>query len=78
MDKIDKIVIDVPTFLRLLELAREEVKEDAELHYIAEIATKISKMHPITMKDYKEIYDGSINKSKENDLERIKQLSGLQ
>lgn len=75
---MNKIVIDIPTFLRLLELAREEVKDDAELHFIADIVSKISNKKMVTMQDYEEIYDYSIQKSKEKDLERIKKLSGLQ
>ena len=31
---MDIIKVDVPTFLRLLELAREDVKQDADLHDI--------------------------------------------
>lgn len=78
MDKIDFIKIDVPTFLRVLELAREEIKDDAQLHYIAEIAAKLSKKGVISMNDYKEILDFSSNNSKEDHLNKIKKLSGLQ
>ena len=77
MDKIDNITIDVPTFIRLLELSREDAKTDMELHYIAEIATKISKSHPITMDDYDEIYNYSMGQSKEQQLEAVRRLSGL-
>jgi hypothetical protein len=55
MDKIDIIKIDVPTFLRLLELSREEVKDDANLHFIAQKVTEISKEKTVTMDDYQDI-----------------------
>jgi hypothetical protein len=78
MDKIDIIKIDVPTFLRLLELSREDVKNDADLHFIAEIVSKISKSKTVTMDDYEEILNHSVNKNKEEHLNKIKKLSGLQ
>lgn len=36
---MDTIKINVPAFIRLIELAREEVKNDADLHDMAEIVT---------------------------------------
>lgn len=51
----DIIKLDVPTFLRLLELAREDVKNDADLHDVAEIVTKMSKEGPVTMQNYDDI-----------------------
>lgn len=78
MDKIDIIHIDVPTFLRLLELSREEVKDDAQLHYITEIVTKLSKDKHVTMDDYEEILNFSSTTAKEDHLNKIKKLSGLQ
>ncbi len=52
---VDVIKINVPTFIRLLELARETLKSDAQIHYIAEKATEISKKKTITMADYADI-----------------------
>jgi hypothetical protein len=51
----DTIKLDVPLFIRLLELAREDVKQDADLHDIAEIVTKMSAQGPLTMADYDKI-----------------------
>lgn len=78
MDKIDVIKIDVPTFLRLLELSREDINDDAQLHFITEIVTSISKSKTVTMSDYNEILEYSTEKQKENHLLKIKKLSGLQ
>lgn len=52
---MDIIKLDVPTFLRLLELAREDVKQDADLHDIAEIVVRMSQERPVTMADYDDI-----------------------
>ncbi|NBR15383.1 MAG: hypothetical protein EBU01_12535, partial [Crocinitomicaceae bacterium] len=35
-DKEDVLSFDIPLFIRILELAREDVKEDMELHRITE------------------------------------------
>ena len=49
---MDIIKLDVPLFIRLLELAREEVKNDADLHDIAEAVTKLSQKGVVTMDNY--------------------------
>ena len=38
----DTITVDVPLFIRLLEYAREDAKEDVDLHYLADNAIKLS------------------------------------
>lgn len=52
---MDIIKVDVPLFLRLLELAREDVSQDADLHDIAEAVIKLSKDKVATMADYDKI-----------------------
>jgi len=44
---MDIIKLDVPLFIRLLELAREEIKQDADLHDIAEAVIKMSQHGPV-------------------------------
>lgn len=51
----DVVHLDVPLFIRLIELAREEVKQDADLHDIAEKIIAISQQRVATMADYDEI-----------------------
>lgn len=51
----DIIKVTVPMFIRLLELAKEEVKQDIDLHKIAEVATLLSKQRVITTADYEQI-----------------------
>ena len=54
---MDIIKLDVPLFIRLLELAREEVKQDADLHDVAEAVIQLSQNKPATMADYDKIVD---------------------
>lgn len=51
----DIIKLDVPVFIRLLELSREEIKDDADIHDVAEIVIKMSKSGPVTMGNYDDI-----------------------
>jgi hypothetical protein len=74
---MDIIKLDVPTFLRLLELAREDVKDDTDLHDIAEIVTKLSQDGVVTMDKYKEILAFMKHQGKEDELDTIRRLGGL-
>lgn len=80
---MDIIKINVPTFIRLLELVREDVKNDPDLHDIAEIATKLSHDGVITMDDYDAIVNymkqtGDDEKDgKFDELDDIKRLGGM-
>ena len=42
-DDIDKIIMDVPLFIRMLEYAKEDAKTDMDLHSATERAVKLSK-----------------------------------
>jgi len=64
----------------LLELAREEVKQDADLHDIAEAVIKLSQDGPVTMADYDKIV-AFMNKQGDpakEEINRIRQLGGVQ
>jgi hypothetical protein len=74
---MDIIKLDVPTFLRLLELAREDVKDDADLHDIAEIVTKMSKDGVVTMQNYNEIVKFMKSQGQEDELDTIRRLGGM-
>jgi hypothetical protein len=52
---MDIIKLDVPLFIRLLELAREDVKQDADLHDVAEAVIALSQQGPVTMAAYDQI-----------------------
>ena len=50
---------DVPLFIRLLEFAREDAKDDLILHHIAERATELSgNGKSLTMQDYEKLVKG--------------------
>lgn len=48
----DVIEVNTPTFIRLLELAREELDNDPDIHDLAEAAVSLSEQGVITMEDY--------------------------
>ena len=76
---MDIVKLDVPLFIRLLELAREDVKQDADLHDIAEIVIKLSQGKVVTMSDYDDIvsFMKSQGNKPDDELDTIKKLSGL-
>jgi hypothetical protein len=74
---MDIIKIDVPLFIRLLELAREDVKQDADLHDIAEIVIKLSQEEPVTMDNYNEILAFMKQQGSEDELDAIRRLGGV-
>jgi hypothetical protein len=77
---MDIVKLDVPLFIRLLELAREDVKQDADLHDVAEAAIKISQDQVATMDDYDRIVDfmrSQGRKPGDEELDRIRKLGGL-
>lgn len=52
----NKIILDVPLFIRLLEYAREDAKNDMDLHNMTENAIKLSLDNKIlNMGDYNNI-----------------------
>jgi hypothetical protein len=53
MNPKDKITVDVPLFIRLLEYAREDAKDDMDLHRVAENAIDLSRFGgTLGMMDY--------------------------
>jgi hypothetical protein len=74
---MDIIKTDVPVFLRLLELAREDVKQDADLHDITQKLIEISQDRVVTMADYNDIVGFMKRQGSEDELDRIRTLGGL-
>ena len=77
---MDIVKLDVPLFIRLLELAREEIKQDADLHDVAEAVIKLSQDDVVTMADYDQIvsFMQKQGDSATEEITRIKQLGGMQ
>ena len=74
---IDVIKLDVPVFIRLMELAREDIKNDMDVHDIAEIITKISQERLVTMDDYDSIVGFMKYQGNDDELNDIKRLGGI-
>lgn len=74
---MDVIRLDVPLFVRLLELAREEIKEDADIHDVTEIVTKLSQHGVVGMDKYNEIIRFMSKQGNSDELAHIRKLSGL-
>jgi len=52
----DKITLDVPLFIRLLEYAREDAQADVDLHFVADNAIRLSVQgETLTMDHYDQI-----------------------
>ena len=75
---IDVIKLDVPTFIRLMELAREDIKNDMDIHDVAEIVTKISQERLVTMADYDSIVGFMHHQGSDDELNDIKRLGGIE
>lgn len=52
VDKKDTVTMDIPLLIRMLELAREDLKSDADLHKVVEKLIDIRDRGILTMSDY--------------------------
>jgi hypothetical protein len=60
MNQRDTITLDVPLFIRLLEYAREDAKDDMDLHRVAENVISLSSIgETLGMIDYENIIGSS-------------------
>ena len=72
----DKITVDVPLFIRLLEYAREDAKTDVDLHNIAEKAVLLSeKGATLTMANYNAIVNSTAEEIQE--MKIMQYLAGI-
>ncbi len=78
----DIVQLDVPLFIRLLELAREDIKDDADIHDLAQKAIELSRNGPIDMGSYEELVafmnkQGKGEGYRDNDIKRFRQIVDL-
>jgi hypothetical protein len=74
----DKITLDVPLFIRLLEYARENAKTDMDLHNVAEKAIAASETgKTLTMADYDGLVAGSSEDQEMNEIKRMIELANI-
>ena len=52
VDKKDTVTLDIPLLIRIMELAREDIKTDMDLHRVVEKLINIRNKGMLTMKDY--------------------------
>jgi len=72
----DKITVDVPLFIRLLEYAREDAKTDVDLHNIAEKAISLSENGAtLTMANYNAIVNSTAEEIQE--MKKMQYLAGI-
>ena len=70
----DKITVDIPLFIRLLEYAREDAKIDVDLHRVAENAIALSETgKTLTIADY----DAVVKNEAKELQERLRKLAGI-
>ena len=55
VDKKDTVTLDIPLLIRVLELAREDLKSDPDLHKVVEKLINIRNKGVLTMDDYENI-----------------------
>ena len=74
----DKITLDVPLFIRLLEYARENAKTDMDLHNVAEKAIAASETgKTLTMADYDSLVAGNSEDQEMNEIKRMIELANI-
>jgi membrane protein required for beta-lactamase induction len=74
----DKVIIDIPLFIRLLEYAREDAKTDMDLHNVAEKAIAASETgKTLTMADYDSLVAGNSEDQQMDEVKRMIKLANI-
>lgn len=80
-DEPDHVQLDIPLLIRLLELAREDIKDDVTLHKVVERMITLKNQGVLNMDHYNFIAGKAaqqdIAPEKEPELEDIRKLAGL-
>ena len=74
----DKVTVDIPLFIRLLEYAREDAKTDMDLHNVAEKAIALSETgKTLTMSDYEALVAGNSEDQQMDEVKRMIELANI-
>lgn len=74
----DKVTVDIPLFIRLLEYAREDAKTDMDLHNVTEKAISASETgKTLTMADYDSLVAGNSEDKEMNEIKRMIELANI-
>lgn len=80
-DPQDHVSLDIPLFIRILELAREDIKSDPELHQMVERVVAIKDKGVLSMDDYESIAGRSVIPVSEpmqiNGIDELRKLAGI-
>jgi len=72
----DKLTLDIPLFIRLLEYAKEDAKTDVDLHKATENALALSETgKTLTIADYDTIIKTTAEELQE--IKRIQYIAGI-
>jgi hypothetical protein len=75
MNLRDTVKLDIPLFIRLLKYAREDAKDDMDLHRVAENAIDLSQMgSTLSMKDYEAIVG---DRTEIEEVKKMQRLAGI-
>jgi len=74
----DKVTLDIPLFIRLLEYAREDAKTDMDLHNVAEKAIALSETgKTLSMADYSSLVAGNSEDQQMDEVKRMIELANI-
>jgi membrane protein required for beta-lactamase induction len=74
----DKVTVDIPLFIRLLEYAREDAKTDMDLHNVAEKAISLSETgKTLTMAEYDALVVGNSEDQQMDEVKRMIELANI-
>jgi len=74
----DKVTLDIPLFIRLLEYAREDANTDMDLHNVAEKAIAASETgKTLTMADYDGLVAGNSEDQQMDEVKRMIELANI-
>jgi len=74
----DKVTLDIPLFIRLLEYAREDAKNDMDLHNVAEKAISLSETgKTLTMAEYDALVAGNSEDQQMDEVKRMIELANI-
>ena len=75
----DKVTVDIPLFIRLLEFAREDAKADLDLHVVAENAIELSQGgQTLTMDNYDDLVKNASKEDQQmNEIKRMIELANI-
>jgi hypothetical protein len=77
-DPVDTVTMDVPLLTKILELAREEIKSDTELHDLISKLVEMKNQGVLTMDQYDQLAAKEQPEAEPNvELEAIRKLAGI-